>query len=159
MFGCLQGVYWDNKKWCNFRPSVLKLARSLAKYGEYLENNGESMKCIHFSFSPIRQISEHLSFSFLPCAASLTPCLSSLESLLQDKEAYEYTIADELFPSVPSKNYEFIQKLKKNGLMMTTALFAYSHGRNVRNIHFLWKVTDSSHQMEETLMLWWTYDT
>ena len=124
----------------------MKLARSLAKCAEYLENNCESMKRNHFSLSPIQQISEHLSFSFLPCAASSTPCLSSLESLLQDKEAYEYIIVDELCPSEPSKKYEFIQKLKKNGLTMQTALLTYSHGNNIGNVHFLWKVTDSSDQ-------------
>ena len=119
---------------------------SLTKYAEYLEKNCESMKRIHFSLSPIRQVSEHLSFGFLPCTASSTPCLSSLESALQDKELYEYIIVNELCPSEPSKKYEFIQQLKKCGLMTKTALLTYSHDNNVGNIHFLWKVTESSGQ-------------
>ena len=143
LFSCLQGVYWEDKKWSNFKPSVENLARSLAKYAEYLEKNWEAMKRIHFSLSPIRQISDHLGFGFLPFAASKTPCLSSLERLLQDKEAYEYIIVDTLCPSEPSKKYEFIQKKKKNGLAMKTALLTYSHGNN---IHFLWKVTDLSEE-------------
>ena len=29
LFSCLQGVYWEDKKWSNFKPSVENLARSL----------------------------------------------------------------------------------------------------------------------------------
>jgi len=53
LFGCLQGVYWEEDKWCDFKYNVEKLARSLMKYAEYLEKNCESMKRVHFSLTPV----------------------------------------------------------------------------------------------------------
>jgi len=76
--------------------------------------------------------------------------------LLQGKEVHEYVIVDELCPSEPSKKYDFIQKLKKNGLTVKTAMLTYSHGNNVGSIHFLWKVTDSSHTYVHTHTLQYT---
>ena len=36
LFGCLQGVYWDQSPWKQLKPDVLQLANSLSEYADYL---------------------------------------------------------------------------------------------------------------------------
>ncbi len=62
LFGCLQGVYWGRTGLKDFKTDVKKLASSMTKYAEYLESQCESMRHIHLSLKPIRQISENVSF-------------------------------------------------------------------------------------------------
>ena len=39
LFGCLQGVYWEQGGWKSFKSNVETLALSLSKYTEYLSNH------------------------------------------------------------------------------------------------------------------------
>ena len=49
-----------------------------------------------------------------------------------------------MFPSEPCKKYEYLEKLKSNGLDKFAAMLTYKHGNNIGDIHFVWKVPDYS---------------
>ena len=140
LFGCLQGVYWDQSTWKQLKPDVQQLARSLSKYADYLLAQTCAMKRVHLSPHPVRQISENLAFCNLPVCAAVSPCLSQPDSMLKEKSTFAFVAVEDLCPSEPHKKYAFIQKLKGTGLSIPSVLLTYSHGNNIGSIHFVWKV-------------------
>ena len=62
LFGCLQGVYWEQHGWKEFKPNVERLATSLSEYSDYLTKQCCTTKRVHSSLQPVRQISENLAF-------------------------------------------------------------------------------------------------
>ena len=79
-------------------------------------------------------------FKFFPSAISL-----SLQSTLEEKELYET-----LCPTNPSKKYEYLQALKSSGLALDVMMMTYSHGNNIGNLHFLWKVANSAEDISSS---------
>ena len=80
LFDCLQGPYWERENWKNFKVDVESLAQSLSKYTDYLQKSCKKTMLNHMSTSPVRQISDNLTFQFLPiCSAA-----SCSQSVLSD---------------------------------------------------------------------------
>lgn len=126
------------------KPDVEELARGLSKYANYLNEQTKTMRIVHMPEKPIRQIAENLHICSLPKCHAVSSELLPLLSVLQDKELFEYIILENIIPTNPSEKYEYLQTLKKSGLPMEVLLMTYSHGNNVGNLHFLWKVSGSS---------------
>lgn len=99
------------------------------------------MKLVHTSKTPVRQISEHLSFSVLPQKSPVIEKLKPIESILNSKDYFESISVEDSCPSDPSKKYHYITSLKQ-GLSMSTGLLSYSHGNNVGTLHFIWRLLD-----------------
>ena len=81
LFGCLQGVYWEQTGWSELRTDVEVLATTLSKYVEYLQNRCEAMKRAHMSPLPVRQISV---FSYLPTSTAVDSCHLELDNRLSE---------------------------------------------------------------------------
>lgn len=145
LFGCLQGVYWEQRGWKEFKPNVERLATSLSEYSDYLIKQCYTTKRVHSSLQPVRQISENLAFCYLPLCANVAPCFHKLELNLKEKYPFEYLPVEDVSPTEPRKKYmyEYIQKLRETGLSMKVAFLTYSHGNNIGSFHFVWKVLDS----------------
>ena len=143
LFGCLQGVYWEQRGWKEFKPNVEKLATSLSEYSDYLTKQCCATKRVHSSLQPVRQISENLSFCYLPLCATVAPCFHQLDVKLQEKDPFEYVSVEDVCPAEPHKKYEYVKKLKETGLSMRVAFLTYSHGNNIGSFHFVWRVLDS----------------
>ena len=118
LFGCLQGVYWERSGWKEFKSDVVLLATLLSNYADYLVKQCDAMKHVHSSQQPVHQISENLSFSYLPLCEAVSPCFHQLKQKLKERSlfyalpgAYEHR---EICPTEPPKKYEYIQKLKGN---------------------------------------------
>ena len=96
--------------------------------------------------SPVRQISDNLTFQFLPQCSTCSSVLSDLCDQVQQTTEYEYVAVEDYCPAEPSTKYYFFQKLKTSGLPFAAALLTYTHGNNVGNLSFVWKVhaTDES---------------
>ena len=143
LFGCLQCVYWEQSGWKEFKSDVVLLATSLSKYADYLVKQCGAMKCVQSSQQPVRQISENLSFAYLPLCQAVSPCFHQLEQKLKEKSLFEYLVIEDICPAEPRKKYEYIQRLREVGLSEKAALLTYSHGNNIGSLHFVWKVLES----------------
>ena len=62
----LQGVYWEWSGWEEFKSDVELLVTSLSNYADYLVKQCDAIKRVHSSQQQVRQISENLSFGYLP---------------------------------------------------------------------------------------------
>ena len=141
LFACLQGVYWEQPQWKAFKPDVVQLATSLAKYRDYLSNQLITSKRIHLAETPVRQLSENLGFLTIPLNHSrVSPHLSTLVSKLDERDLFEYVLIEDICPKDPRKKYEYVSLLKSMGLPVNTVMLTYSHGNNIGNLHFVWKV-------------------
>ena len=143
LFGCLQGVYWEQRGWKEFKPNVERLATSLSEYSDYLTKQCCTTKRVHSSLQPVRQTSENLAFCYLPLCANVAPCFHQLELKLKEKNLFEYLPVEDVCPAEPHKKYEYIQKLRETGLSMKVAFLTYSHGNHIDSLHFVWRVLDS----------------
>ena len=101
------------------------------------------MKRVHSSQQPVRQISENLSFGYLPLCETVSLCFRQLEQKLKERSLFEYLLIENICPTEPHKKYEYIQKLKEKGLSVKAALLTYLHGNNVSSLHFVWKILES----------------
>ena len=73
LFGCLQGVYWEQSGWKEFKSDVVLLATSLSNYANYLVKQCDAMKRVHSSQQPVSQIEKNLSFGYLPLCEAVSP--------------------------------------------------------------------------------------
>ena len=98
------------------------------------------MKTVHTQLQPIREV-DHLTFIFLPVASDIAySAFQHLEEALQTKEYYQSIQIAHFAPDEASRRYEYIKWLKTCGLPIPTTMLTYSHGNNVGNLSFIWKV-------------------
>ena len=55
-------------------------------------------------------------------------------------EHFQSVLVNEFSPDDSYKRYEYMRKLKALGLHFPSALLIYSHGNNIGNLSFLWRV-------------------
>ena len=140
LFSCLQASYWDRQGWSTFRDSVEQLARILDEYSEYLGQKNKQMRLLHSRLVPAREVGDNLHFMFLPVSSSSFSSFKSLEDKLKSSEFFQSLLINDFSPADSFKRYEYMQKLKKFGLPFASALLTYSHGNNVGNLSFIWRV-------------------
>ena len=149
LFTCLQGMYWSRDCWVSLKPDIEQLTRSLDNYSNYLQRSCKRVKFNQSSPSPVREISDHLSFQFLQ-TNNLSPVPTRLEELhhkLQHIPNLEPVLIEKFSPSNAKEKYQYLQSLKSDCLPYPTALLTYAHGNNIGNLNFIWKVasiTESS---------------
>ena len=138
MFDCLQGLYWDREHWREFKVDVEMLAKSLAGYTNYLQKSSKRTLHNQMSTSPIRQISENLTFQFLPICptGSCSSTLSDLYDHLNASGDYEFHHVEKHYSIDSSMKYSLMKTMKSNGFPFPTALLTYTHGNNVGNLSF-----------------------
>ena len=140
LFLSLQASYWDRCAWSTFRNDVSILARVIAEYSEYLCQKNKQMKLVHTHMSPVRDVGENLHFMFLPVNSSAFSSFKPLEDKLMSLEHFQSVLVNEFSPDDSYKRYEYMRKLKALGLPFPSALLVYSHGNNIGNLSFLWRV-------------------
>ena len=135
LFMCLQGIYWGRDDWKMLKPDFEQLAKSL----DYLQKSCKRVMTNQSSPSLVREISDHLSFQFLP-VDRITPVPESLQELLSNLgqlSDLESVSIEQFSPSSAKEKYQYLQTLKSNGLPFPTALLMYSHGNNIGNLNFI----------------------
>ena len=132
------------------KDDVEDLAQCIAKYADYLEEDNKRVEFNHQLPSPVRELSEHITFQFLPAASSSFPLLSELQRRLENAQYLEYVAVEDVCPTNTRAKHSFISFLKTNGFPFQVAMLSYAHGNNVGNLHFLWRVgsTDEATFME-----------
>ena len=117
-----------------------QLARSIHKYSEYLQRSCKKSSFNQSKLTPVRKVSENVSFQFLPQCSSLQPVLNELSVKLQECAYYEYLAVEDFSPSHSVSKYNYIQCMKNHGFHFPAVLVTYAHGNNVGNLNFVWKV-------------------
>ena len=102
----LQGVYWEQRGWEEFKPNTERLATSFSEYSDYLTKQCCTTKRVHSSWQPVRQISENLEFGYLPLCANVAPCFRQLELKQKVKKVFEYLPVEDVCIAEPCKKYE-----------------------------------------------------
>ena len=145
MFRCLQGSYWvTNPNWKSWKGDVEVLATSVSDYATYLNEQNEKVKKHHSLSHPVRMISDCIAIQLLPVSSTSQESMCELERQLNEKPEFEHVLVESTCPSDPRKKYTFLQALQSKGLCMKTALLTYTHGNNVGNFHFIWRVSEES---------------
>ena len=140
IFDCLQAHYWSEKHWSAFKGEVEQLAQSIHRYSEYLQRSCKNSSFNHLRLTPVRQVSENVSFQFLPQCSSLQPILNELSVKLQECANYEYLAVEDFSPNHSVSKYNYTQCMKNHGFHFPTVLVTYAHGNNMGNLNFVWKV-------------------
>ena len=141
LYVCLQGIYWSWSSFSELKHEVEGLSHSLSGYTEYLEDKSKRVKARHLSETPVRELSDPMSWKFLPPVALVPESLKHITKALKSEAPYEPVALDQLCPSDPRQKYRFIKKLEE-GLSMPTVLFSVAPGNNVWNLHFMWRARD-----------------
>lgn len=86
-------------------------------------------------------LADNIQFQFLPVRGSV-PCtlLEGLDAQLGEVPDYQSVLVEDVCPTDYRAKYKFIQTMKNIGFEFQTALLTYTHGNNVGNLHFVWKV-------------------
>ena len=107
LFDCLQGMYWDRENWKELKVDVEKLAQAIAKYTSHLQKS--SKKTFNWMYtSPIRQISDNLTFQFLPvcCTSASTSTTCDLHEQLNGCSNYHYLQVEQYCPMAEIQSHE-----------------------------------------------------
>lgn len=146
LFTCLQGTYWERDCWVPLKSNVEQLAKSLDDYSNYLQRCCKRVMFNQSSSSPVREISDSLSFQFLPVNLSspVPERIKELHHNLEQLPYLEHVSIEQFSPRNAKDRYQYLQTLKSDGLPFPTALLTYSHGNNVGNLNFVWKVQSTS---------------
>ena len=138
LFDCLQGMYWDRENWRELKTDVEKVAQALANYASYLQKSCKKTLLNQTRTSPVRQLSDSLTFQFLPvCSANTSSSLTSeLCERLNECSDYEYLQVEQYCPTQSMLKYNLMKAMKSNGFPFPTALVTYTHGNNVGNLNF-----------------------
>ena len=99
LFHCLQDGYWHRCEWVLMRVEIEALAKSIARYADYLEETNKRVKFNHKLSSPVRELSENINFQFLPMASSTISALSELQHRLEQVELFEFVSVEEICPT------------------------------------------------------------
>lgn len=94
---------WEHG-WKEFKPNVERLATSLSEYSDYLTKQCCATKRVHTSLQPVCQLSQNLSFCYLPLCATVAPCFRQLDLKLQEKDPFEYVLVEDVCPAEPHKS-------------------------------------------------------
>ncbi len=146
LFHCLQEPYWDRENWTELKPAVEKVAQCISGYTAYLEKSCKKVMLNQSTTSPVREISDNLTFQFLPRCSTCCSIVKNLCNQLEKTTEYEYVAIEDYCPAEPSTKHCFFQRLKTSGFPFAAALLTYAHGNNVGNLNFVWKV----HATDET---------
>ena len=140
IFDCLQAHYWSDEPWSAFKGEVEQLAQSIHRYSEYLQRSCKKSCFNQSRLTPVRQVSENVSFQFLPQCRSLQPILNELSMKLQECADYEYLAVEDFSPNSSISKYQYTQCMKNHGFPFPAVLVTYAHGNNLGNLNFVWKV-------------------
>lgn len=140
LFTCLQGVYWNRDCWKVMKLDVEQLTNAIEGYSLYLQRSCKKVIHNQSLSSPVREISEHLSFQFLPTSHVMPDKLKDLHDHLDQLSELVSVPVEQFSPSDPKEKYQYLQTLKSNGFPFPTSLLTYSHGNNVGNLNFVWRV-------------------
>ena len=134
---------------------IQSLAILLSDYATYLREQNKKAKYLQSFAHPVLSIADNLDFRFLPRCETTPSLLTGLESRLAEKNEFEYVVVEDVCPSDPRRKYEYLQMLKSSGLALNAAMLIYTHGNNMGNTHFAWKVPeqgpDSFSQSQRTI--------
>ena len=142
LYMCLQGTYWDRECWRIIKHDIEQLTKAIDGYSCYLQRSCKKVSCNQSLSSPVRELSDHLSFQFLPINhfMAIPETLKDLHDHLDQLQELVSVSIEQFSPGDSKRRYQYLQTLKSSGFPFPTALLTYSHGNNVGNFNFIWRV-------------------
>ena len=115
------------------RRECEKLAHSLQKYAQMLQEKNNFMKIVHSSPTPWRSIAKKLPLELIEIGSRWQKYVH----LYYKVNLHSY------LPINPQKRYLLTKKVKQEGIEVPSVLLVYSTGNNCGNCYFMWPVPDS----------------
>ena len=123
------------------KPDVESLAECLSQYTDYLKCSKKRAMTNHYSKSLVHGVAENINFQLLPVSRTKRSSLLELQSRLEQVSDFQHVAVEDVISTVDSRaKYTLIKRMKSNEFPFPTALKSYTHGNNVGNLHFIWKV-------------------
>ena len=123
------------------KTDVESLAQCLSQYTDYLECSKKREVSNHYSKLPVHEVAENIIFQFLPVSKTKESSLLELQTRLEQVSDFQDVAIEDVLSIVDFRaKYNLISTIKSNSFPFPTALLSYSHGNNVGNLHFIWKV-------------------
>ncbi len=137
VYRCLLSDYWGCGKWIALKAEVEQLVNSVSKYSDSLGEHLKRMKEVHASDTPVRKLSDWVSYCFIDVARSVSSSLHSVDAIIQGYPSYQPLLVNEQSPSDARRRYNFLQELK-HGLSIPVVHLTYKAGNNVGDLHYIW---------------------
>ena len=155
LFTRLQDTFWERSGWKDFKSDIKSLATSMSDYAAYLKEQNKKTKYFQSLTEPVHSIADNLDFRFLPHCEANPSLFIELESLLHEKDSFQFIVVEDVCPTDPRRKYDYLQALKSGGLAVKAAMLTYRHGNNIGNTNCIWKVPeqdpDSFSQSQQTI--------
>ena len=132
LLSCLQGAYWNESVFSNFKKQIEQLIESLLGYQYYLESQNKKMRFLHESEVPVLKLSDSLTVEIVKKSHAVLPCFNNLNETLSQVEPYQHLPITEFCPSEVQPRYRYIQQLK-SGLNVPFVILTYRPGNNMGN--------------------------
>ena len=128
-----QANYFMQEGWGLMRGECEKLAHSLQKYAQMLQEKNKFMKIMHSSPTPRRSIAKWLDLFYLKLTKKLPLELIEISSRVAEVGPYHKVDLHSYLPINPQKRYLLTKKVKEEGLEIPSVLLVYSTGNNCGN--------------------------
>jgi len=95
--------------------------------------------CLNYQETVNVTATDNVAFKVIDFASSYPTILKPLVTVLQGKGNYEYVFVRDFVPVDRREHFTFIRKLER-GIPAKCVLFTKSHGSNISNYIYIWKV-------------------
>ena len=141
----LSGVL--SQPWCHkahfkrLQSELLSLDEVMKKYGNYLRKHSESMKLVHASPSPVRDVEDNILLEFHSSVSVRDPQYSQVQQKLMSLPLYTPVFVNDYAPIDRFVRKHWVDKLQ---VEFSIQMYRYCHGNCLGTMTFVWRVpTDS----------------
>src|SRR3990170_6411787 len=145
---CLVQPWTSKDQWVEVIPAILEFSQMIHKYIEYLKQVNAAMEKVHSSTTLVRDGINNINIQTTDwCEEEISSTYSELESLLQEKQCYEFVDLESYLPTSVVDRYHFIKNIQ---LGVSICLYRYYCDNYLGTKNFIWKIPNNWNDRSET---------
>ncbi|RGB24432.1 hypothetical protein C1646_773110 [Rhizophagus diaphanus] len=120
-----------NSQWADIISAILELLQVIHKYIEYLKQVNMAMEKVHSSTTLVQDGTSNISVEIIDWCEEVNSICNELESLLKEKQYYEFVDLEPYLPTFKMDRHRFIKNIKL-GVYIGTIVDERSETRNAQ---------------------------
>lgn len=136
-----------NSQWADVISAILELLQIIHKYIGYLKQVNMAMERVHSSTILVRDGTSNISVEIIDWCEEVNSIYNELESLLKEKQYYEFVDLEPYLPTFIMDRHRFIKNIK---LGISICLYRYYCGNYLGAKNFVWKIPNDWDERSET---------